>query len=67
MTTDRSDHLPQMLWASCINREFNLSITNHSDKDLIFPKNKNIGIADMRSVGYFYMSRTIIQQLLEDR
>ena len=67
MVTDRSDHLPQMLWATYINGEFRLSITNHSDKELIFPENKNIGIANMRSVGYYYMSRTVIQQLLEDK
>ena len=67
MITDKSDHLPQMLLATCINGEFRLSITNHSNKELVFPENKNIGIADMRPVGYYYMSRTVIQQLLQDR
>ena len=43
------------------------SIKNHTDKELVFPKDETIGSTDMRSVGYYFMSRTIIKQLLEDR
>ena len=55
-----------MLWALSINGGFSVSITNHSNKELVFPENENIDIADMRSVGYYYMSRTVIE-LLEDK
>ena len=43
------------------------SIKNHTDRELVFPKDEIIGMADMHSVGYYFMSRTVIKQLLEDR
>ena len=64
---ERENKLPQMLWAVCKNGKFRLSIKNHTDKELVFPKDETIGSADMRSVGYYFMSRTVIKQLLEDR
>ena len=56
-----------MLWAVCKNGKFKLSIKNHTDKELVFPKDEIIGSADMHSVGYYFISRTVIKQLLEDR
>ena len=67
LNNEREDKLPQMLWAVCKNRKFKLSIKNHTDKELIFPKDEIIGSADMHSVGYYFMSRTVIKQLLEGR
>ena len=67
LNNEREDKLPQMLWAVCKNGKFKLSIKNHTDKELVFPKDKIIGSADMRYVGYYFMSRTVIKQLLEDR
>ena len=56
-----------MLWAVCTNGKFKLSIKNHTNKELVFPKDEVIGSADMHSVGYYFMSRTVIEQLPEDR
>ena len=67
LNNEREDKLPQMLWAVCKNGKFKLSIKNHTDKELVFPKDEIVGSADMRSVGYYFMSRTVIKQLLEDR
>ena len=67
LNNEREDKLPQMLWAVCKDGKFKLSIKNHTDKELVFPKDETIGSADMRSVGYYFMSRTVIKQLLEDR
>ena len=67
LNNEREDKLPQMLWAVCKNGKFKLSIKNHTDKELVFPKEEIIGSADMHSVGYYFMSRTVIKQLLEDR
>ena len=67
LNNEREDKLPQMLWAVCSNGEFKLNIKNHTNKELVFPKDKIIGSADMHSVGYYFMSRTVIKQLLEDR
>ena len=67
LNNEREDKLPQMLWAVCKDGKFRLSIKNHTDKELVFPKDETIGSADMRSVGYYFMSRTVIKQLLEDR
>ena len=44
-----------MLWAVCKNGKFKLSIKNHTDKELAFPKDEIIGSADMRSVGYYFI------------
>ena len=30
------------------------SLKNHTDKELVFPKDEIIGSADMRSVGYIF-------------
>ena len=67
LNNEREDKLPQMLWTVCKNGKFKLSIKNHTDKELVFPKDEIIGSADMHSVGYYLMSRTVIKQLLEDR
>ena len=67
LNNEREDKLPQMLWDVCKNGKFKLSIKNHTDKELVFPKDEIIGSADMHSVGYYFMSRTVIKQLLEDR
>ena len=67
LNNEREDKLPQMLWAVCKDGKFRLSIKNHTDKELVFPKDETIGSADMHSVGYYFMSRTVIKQLLEDR
>ena len=55
-----------MLWAVCTNGEFKLSIKNHTNKELVFPRGEIIGSADVHSIGYYFMSRTVIE-LLEDR
>ena len=67
LNNEREDKLRQMLWAVCKNGKFKLSIKNHTDKELVFSKDEIIGSADMRSIGYYFMSRTVIKQLLEDR
>ena len=67
LNNEREDKLPQMLWAICKNGKFKCSIKNHTDKELVFPKDETIGSADMHFIGYYFMSRTIIKQLLEDR
>ena len=67
LNNEREDKLPQMLWAVCKNGEFKLSIKNHTNKELVFPKDEIIGSADMHSVSYYFMSRTVIKQLLEDK
>ena len=67
MNNEREDKLPQMLWAVCKNEKFRLSIKNHTDKELVFPKDEIMGSADIHSIGYYFMSRTVIKQLLEDR
>ena len=67
LNNEREDKLPQMLWAICTNGEFKLSIKNHTNKELVFPKDEIIGSTDMHSVGYYFLSRTVIKQLLEDR
>ena len=66
LNNEREDKLPQMLWAVCKDGKFRLSIKNHTDKELVFPKDETIGSADMCSVGYYFMSRTVIKQLLEE-
>ena len=67
LNNEREDKLPQMLWVVCINGEFKLSIKSHTNKELIFPKDKIFWSADMHSIGYYFMSRRVIKQLLEDR
>ena len=44
-----------------------MTVTNKSDKTLFLSKDQAIGVVDMRSAGYFYLSRGTIQQLMEPR
>ena len=67
LNNEREDKLPQMLWAISINGEFKLSIKNDTNKELVFAKDEIIGSANMHTVGYYFMGRTVIEQLLEDR
>ena len=56
---------PQILKAMCINGRFKLTVHNASSTKLLLTPNDIIAQADMRSVGYFYMSRSTLQRLLE--
>ena len=47
--------------------EFRFLIKNLTNKELISDEGSMIGTADMRSVGYFYMSRSTIQKAAEGR
>ena len=63
----RADLLPQTIQAKMIKSEILLTLTNKSDSLLFIPKDQAIGAVDMRSAGYFYLSRGTIQQLMEPR
>ena len=67
LRNDRDDKLPKMLWVTCTNGEFRLLIKNLINKELIFDEGSMIGTADMRSVRYFYLSRSTIQKAVEGR
>ena len=67
LRNDRDDKLPQILWVTCMNGQFRLSIKNLTNKELIFNEGIMIGITNMRSVGYFYISRSTIQKAVEGR
>ena len=63
----KSNGVPQLLWADSENGRICLTVTNKGKEVIKFDKGSHMGIADMRSVGYYYLSRNSIQNMLEQR
>ena len=66
LITFRKDNLPQTLLVNMINREVSLNLHNKADEPIHLYKNSRVGCVDMRSAGYFFKSRSDIEDTILD-
>ena len=67
LITSRKDNLPQTLLVNMINRKVTLNLYNKTDEPIHLYKNSKVGCVDMRSEGYFFKSRSDIEDTILDR
>ena len=66
LITSRKDNLPQTLLVHMINREVTLNLHNKTDEPIYLYKKSRVGCFDMRTAGYFFKSRSDIEDTILD-
>ena len=67
MKSQREDRLPQTLKGPVVNGKIHMNDTNTGQGELHLHIGKNIGIVDLRSTGYYHITRDGIQKCLHER
>ena len=64
MKSQREDCLPQTLRVAVMNGKIHMNVKNTGQGDLHLLRGQNIGIVDLRSAGYYHITRDGIQRCL---
>ena len=67
MKSQGDDCLPQTLRVAVVNGKIHMNVTNTGQGELHLHRGQNIGIVDLRSAGYFHITRDGIQRCLHER
>ena len=67
MNSQREDCLPQTLKVAVVNGKLHMNVTNTGQGELHLHRGQHIGIVDLRSVGYYHITRDGIQRCLHER
>ena len=67
MKSQRGDSLPQTLRVAVVNGKKHMNVTNTGQGELHLHRGQNIGIVDLRSAGYYHITRDDIQRCLHER
>ena len=67
LKSDRNDKLPQTILVDIKNKKIELDLQNQKETDLFIRKGELVGSLDMRSLGYFHISRDTLQEVLGER
>ena len=67
MKSQREDCLPQTLRVAVMNGKIQMNVKNTGQGDLHLLRGQNIGIVDLRSAGYYHITRDGIQRCLHER
>ena len=67
MKSQREDCLPQILRFALVNGKMHMIFTNTGQGELHLHRCQNIGVVDLRSAGYFHITRDGIQRCLHER
>ena len=67
MKSQREDCLPQTLKVAVGNGKIHMNVTNTGQGELHLHRGQNIGIVDLRSAGYYNITRDGIQKYLHER
>ena len=67
MKSQREDCLPQTLRVALVNGKIHTNVTNTGQGELHLHRGQNTGLVDMRSAGYFHITRDGIQRCLHER
>ena len=65
--SQREDCLPQTLRVALVNGKIHRNVTTTGQGELHIYRGQNIGVADLRSAGYFNITRDSIQRCLHER
>ena len=66
MKSQREDCLPQTSKAALVKDKVHMNVTNAGQGELHFHRGQNIGVVDLRSAGYFHITREDIQMCLHE-
>ena len=66
MKSQREDCLPQTLRVAVMNVKIHMNVKNTGEGDLHLLRGQNIGIVDLRSAGYYHITRDGIQRCLHE-
>ena len=67
MKSQREDCLPQTLKVAVVNVKIHMNVTNTGQGELHLHRGQNIGMVDLRSAGYYHITRDGIQRCLHER
>ena len=67
MKSEREDCLPQTLKVAVVNGKIHMNVTNTGQGELHLHRGQNIGIVDLKSAGYYHITRDGIQRCLHKR
>ena len=67
MKSQREDCLAQLLRVALVNGKIHMNITSTGQRELHTYKGQNIRVVDLRSAGYFHISRDSIQRCLHEK
>ena len=67
MKSQREDCLPWTLRVALVNGKIHINVTNTGQGELHIYRGQSIGVVDLRSGGYFHITRDRIQRCLHDR
>ena len=57
MKSHREDCLPETLTVALVNGKIHMKVTNTGQRELHHHRGQNIGIVDLRSAGYYHITR----------
>ena len=66
MKSQRDNCLPQTLRVALVNGKIHMNVTNSGQGELHMYKDQNIWVVDLRSAGYFHITRDSIQRCLHE-
>ena len=66
MKSQREDCLHQALRFAMVNGKIHMNVTNTGQGELHIYRGQNIGIVDLRSAGYFHITRDSTQRCLHE-
>ena len=66
MKSQRKDSLPQTLRVAVMNGKIHINVKNTGQGDLHLLRGQNIGIVDLRTAGYYHITRDGIQRCLHE-
>ena len=67
MKSQRADFLHQTLRVTVLNGKIHINVTNTGQGELHLHRDQNIGIVDLRSAGYYHITRDSIKRFLHER
>ena len=67
MKSQREDCLPQTLKVAVVNGKIHMNVTNTGQGELHLYRDQNIGVVDLRSAGYYHITRDGIKRCLHER
>ena len=67
MKSHREDCLPQTLTVVLVNGKAHMNVTNNGQGELHINRGPHMGVIDLRSAGYFNITRDSIQRYLHER
>ena len=67
MKSQREDCPPQTLRVALVNGKVHINVTNIGQGELHLHRGQNIRVVDLRSAGYFHITRDAIQRCLHER